>query len=110
MALSRRGFLALTCGAAASLVAACGSAAPARPAPTDPPKGADRSAKPVDLWNGAGIDAKVLFQREVDQLPEAPYMLRVTELDSRRCSSRRSAWLSGSDSWCGFASGWRPGF
>jgi quercetin dioxygenase-like cupin family protein len=76
-ALSRRRFLAGTAGLL--LLASC-APTPTLP-PTAAPTSVERSGKPVDLWNGAGLDAKVLFQREIDRLPEAPYMLRVTELE-----------------------------
>src|SRR5439155_17065689 len=79
MALTRRGFLTLAAGATAGLIAAC-AAQPSPPAARQPPK-SDRSFRPADLWNGSGLDARVLFQREVDRLPEPPYMLRVTELE-----------------------------
>jgi quercetin dioxygenase-like cupin family protein len=74
---TRRGFLAGTAGLL--LAAAC--TPPPLVDPTSAPRSAERPARPVDLWNGAGLDAKVLFQREIERLPEAPHMLRVTELE-----------------------------
>jgi quercetin dioxygenase-like cupin family protein len=96
MRQTRRAFLTLL-GGAAGLLAACQagpppqatpaakpSLAPAPPSsrsqnapkPNTPPTG----GKPADLWNGAGLEAKVLLQADVDQLPEGPFMVRVTEL------------------------------
>lgn len=87
MRRTRREFLTLTAGLA-GLLAACAPSARTNPptaAPATRAQGrSDRtlpSGKPVDLWNGPGLDARVLFQQEVDRLPEAPYMLRVTELE-----------------------------
>jgi hypothetical protein len=67
--------------AAVILLAACAPASAVPPAPVDSPKAGDRARKPSDLWNGSGLDARLLFQGEIDQLPEPPYMLRVTELE-----------------------------
>jgi quercetin dioxygenase-like cupin family protein len=81
MPVTRRAALGLILGSAAALLAAC---APVVPGAT-PTKGEARagpaSNRPADLWNGSGLDAKVLLQQEVDRLPEAPLMLRVTELE-----------------------------
>jgi quercetin dioxygenase-like cupin family protein len=80
--LSRRGFISLAAASAAGLLAACGAPAPPpSPAETSSARSAERARKPADLWNGSGLDARVLFQRELDQLPEGPFMLRVTELE-----------------------------
>jgi quercetin dioxygenase-like cupin family protein len=79
MALTRRGFLALASGTAAGLIAACATQ-PSAPAAREPLR-SYRPPKSADLWNGSGLDARVLFQREVDRLPDAPHMLRVTELE-----------------------------
>ncbi len=75
--LSRRAFLG---GAALLGLAAC---APPAPSQTAAPT-ADRpqsGRKPEQLWDRRGLDVAVLFQHEIDELPEAPYMLRVTELE-----------------------------
>jgi len=65
---------------AALLLAACGPTLSAPPT-ADSSRSADRARKPSNLWDGSGFDARVLFQQEIDQLPEPPHMLRVTELE-----------------------------
>ena len=77
---SRRAFLSLASGAF-GLLAGCGGNILTPPTPPPATRAPSRAAKPADLWNGPGLDARVLFQREVDRLPEAPYMVRVTELE-----------------------------
>jgi quercetin dioxygenase-like cupin family protein len=44
-------------------------------------RAASSPARPADLWDGSGLDVKVLLQQEIDRLPAAPLMLRVTELE-----------------------------
>ena len=80
MQRSRRAFLSTAAGTVGLLVA-CTVAPPAQPTVAPATRMADRAGKPRDLWNGPGLDARVLFQQEVDRLPEAPHMLRVTELE-----------------------------
>jgi quercetin dioxygenase-like cupin family protein len=83
MPVTRRSALGWALGAVSALLVACAPASPSTMLP--PPKGDSRSAsgaaRPADLWNGSGLDVKVLLQQEVDRLPEAPLMLRVTELE-----------------------------
>ena len=74
LVLSRRAFL----GSAALLgLAACAPPAPSTPTAARPQSG----RKPEQLWDRRGLDVAVLFQHEIDELPEAPFMLRVTELE-----------------------------
>ena len=80
MRRSRRTFLSVAAGAVGLLVA-CTAAPPSQPTVAPATRASGRANKPTDLWNGPGLEARVLFQREVDRLPEAPYMLRVTELE-----------------------------
>lgn len=79
MALTRRRFLGLMASASAWLASGCAAITPGTRA-ADAPK-AERPAKPEDLWDGSGFEARVLLQQEIDRLPEGPYMLRVTELE-----------------------------
>lgn len=65
--------------ASLAILGAC--SAPAAPTVATEPPRSERARKPVDLWNGPGIDAKVLLQQELDRLPDGPFMLRVTELE-----------------------------
>jgi quercetin dioxygenase-like cupin family protein len=75
-----RGGWMLLAALAAALIAACGPTLPVQSNESEAAR-SERQRRPVDVWNGAGLDAKVLLQREIDQLPEAPYMLRATELE-----------------------------
>ena len=79
--MSSRVALLTWIGVSLALLVACAPWQPPVVPSAEPARVADRQRKPVDLWNGPGLDAKVLLQHEVDQLPEAPYMLRVTELE-----------------------------
>jgi quercetin dioxygenase-like cupin family protein len=86
MTAGRRAFLARVAGATAALLVACGPAPslPGQTPPAEPTRGAANrpgAAKPVELWDKDGLDRKLLFQQEVDRLPESPHMLRVTELE-----------------------------
>lgn len=70
----------LSIGLAGMLAIACAPSGAVQQAAGEPPR-AEKGRKPADLWNGSGLDARVLFQQEIDRLPEVPHMLRVTELE-----------------------------
>jgi hypothetical protein len=81
--VNRRAFLASLGAAASGLLLACTpqSAPTAAPKATAVAGAKAPSTQPKDLWDGAGIDRRLLLQHEVDKLPDGPHMLRVTELE-----------------------------